>query len=145
MGGLRGHGQWKRLSNNGSTSAGAVANILSFNDIFNADHSHDLSEKRRDAIVSNGCRTLRCGCDPPQMRQLFQNLIGNALKCHRPEHPLVVRVDGDTNPNEPTCRIRVADNGIRFDPKYGDRIFQVFQCLHGHDTVTISLKALVCA
>ncbi|CAN1210610.1 ATP-binding protein [Tumidithrix helvetica PCC 7403] len=67
--------------------------------------------------------------DPPQMRQLFQNLLGNALKFSREGVPPVVTVttavEGDR------VRIEVADNGIGFDQKYRDRIFEVFQRLHG--------------
>src|SRR5262249_7599082 len=74
--------------------------------------------------------------DPTQMRQLFQNLIGNALKFHRPDLPpeVVVRgeiVSSESDSEPPVCRITVSDNGTGFDEKYADRIFQVFQRLHG--------------
>ena len=75
--------------------------------------------------------------DPLQMRQLFQNLIGNGLKFHRPdEKPLVkVFVEKDSSKGdeieEGFCRIAIEDNGIGFDEKYLDRIFTVFQRLHG--------------
>jgi signal transduction histidine kinase len=75
------------------------------------------------------------------MRQLLQNLIGNALKFHRPDVTPVVRVDaqiisgkppqGEPDaPNVKLCRLSVSDNGIGFDEKYLDRIFNVFQRLH---------------
>jgi light-regulated signal transduction histidine kinase (bacteriophytochrome) len=71
--------------------------------------------------------------DPLQMRQLLQNLVGNALKFHRPDEPPVVRVtaavEGDGG--HPQARLVVADNGIGFDMKYVDRIFTPFQRLHG--------------
>ena len=70
--------------------------------------------------------------DPLQMRQLFQNLLSNALKFARPNVPPVVSVHSDILPGErPLCRLRFRDNGIGFDVKYLDRIFQVFQRLHG--------------
>jgi len=69
--------------------------------------------------------------DRTQLRQLFQNLIGNALKFHRKEAPPEVRIDSETDATEGTCRISVADNGIGFDEKYASRIFAVFQRLHG--------------
>jgi signal transduction histidine kinase len=80
--------------------------------------------------------------DPTQMRQLLQNLIGNALKFCRPDQPPVVTVRG--RPLDPPAavsngdaaiptlwRITVQDNGIGFDERYLDRIFGVFQRLHG--------------
>jgi signal transduction histidine kinase len=76
--------------------------------------------------------------EPVQMRQLLQNLISNALKFRKPDVPPMVRVDSeivqtsiDHHPPELICRLTVRDNGIGFDEKYLDRIFQVFQRLHG--------------
>ena len=69
--------------------------------------------------------------DATQMRQLFQNLIGNALKYRSPQHPPVVRVQGELFDNDRQCRITVADNGIGFEMKHAERIFAVFQRLHG--------------
>jgi signal transduction histidine kinase len=73
--------------------------------------------------------------DGPQMRQLFQNLIANGLKFHRPETPPVVRITGGLLPSEDgqpeRCQVTVADNGIGFDNVYAERIFQLFQRLHG--------------
>jgi light-regulated signal transduction histidine kinase (bacteriophytochrome) len=68
--------------------------------------------------------------DETQMRQLFQNLVGNALKFHREGEEPWVKVDvrGDV---DGSCRFVVEDNGIGFDEKYSDRIFGVFQRLHG--------------
>jgi signal transduction histidine kinase len=67
------------------------------------------------------------------MRQLLQNLIGNSLKYRRQGAKPVVKVYGEASEDGggPTCRILVEDNGIGFDEKYLDRIFTVFQRLHG--------------
>jgi len=79
--------------------------------------------------------------DPTQMRQLVQNLIGNALKFHKPdEHPVitvsaeaVADAAGQASGSPATCRLQIKDNGIGFDEKYLERIFGVFQRLHGRD------------
>jgi PAS domain S-box-containing protein len=75
--------------------------------------------------------------DPTQFRQVFQNLIGNALKFQKPEVKPLVEVSGRILPAEDEnselgdrCEIQVRDNGIGFDEKYLDRIFAVFQRLH---------------
>jgi len=70
--------------------------------------------------------------DPLQMRQLLQNLIGNSLKYRREGTKPAVKVYGEVaEDGGPTRRILVEDNGIGFDEKYLDRIFTVFQRLHG--------------
>ena len=80
--------------------------------------------------------------DPVQMRQLFQNLLGNALKYHRDDVTPEVRVEATVleSENYPAngfparlCEITVADNGIGFDEEYAERIFGIFQRLHGRD------------
>ncbi len=68
--------------------------------------------------------------DPTQMRQLFQNLIGNALKFHKNgEKPVIKMLSAITDNGE--LQIVVEDNGIGFEEKYIDRIFAPFQRLHG--------------
>lgn len=72
--------------------------------------------------------------DPLQMRQLLQNLIGNALKFQNGNTtPLIsIRAQSiEANGSGPQCQISVKDNGIGFDEKYIDKIFAVFQRLHG--------------
>ncbi len=70
--------------------------------------------------------------DPSQMRQLLQNLLSNALKFRRDDVASVVRVTGERR-DDGTVTFSVADNGIGFDEKYADRIFKLFERLHGRN------------
>ena len=92
-------------------------------------------------LQDNGGR-VDCGAlpvvaaDATQMRQLFQNLIGNGFKFHAPGTSPVVSVDatvvdGLSDDEAPQCEIVITDNGIGFDEKYQTRIFAPFQRLHG--------------
>lgn len=75
--------------------------------------------------------------DPVQMRQLFQNLISNALKFHKPDEKPVIKIYAQNGAvgaqanSSGYVSLAVEDNGIGFDEKYLDRIFTVFQRLHG--------------
>jgi PAS domain S-box-containing protein len=114
----------------------------------------DLAEVARAAVSDLEERIRRTGGrvevgelpalegEPTQIRQLFLNLIGNGLKFHRAEEPPVVRIHSqrlsqppspaDDQPRVPVWhQLLVEDNGIGFDEKYLERIFEVFQRLHG--------------
>ena len=71
--------------------------------------------------------------DVIQLRQVFQNLLANALKFRSPERLPVVRVSAEPTQLEaaPAWILRFEDNGIGFEPKYGEKIFGPFQRLHG--------------
>jgi len=74
--------------------------------------------------------------DALQMRQILQNLIGNALKFLREGVTPVVQVRSRVymENEQEWCEIRVIDNGIGFEQQYAERIFQIFQRLHGRKT-----------
>lgn len=63
-----------------------------------------------------------------EMHQLLQNLISNALKFNKKDHPVVITVG--CNEQETAYEFFVSDNGIGIDSKYFDKIFQVFQRLN---------------
>jgi len=79
-----------------------------------------------------------------QFRQLLYNLIGNSLKFSVPERRPVIHIESKIddvknlpfeNPRfqEQYCHIIVTDNGIGFEPEYSEKIFEVFQRLHGRN------------
>ena len=103
----------------------------------------DLAEeiKAQDAAVE-----MKELCEVPvisfQFRQLLYNLISNALKFRKPDTSPVIsitsakgygkefapqKLEGD----KMYCRVSIKDNGIGFEPEYNEKIFEVFQRLHG--------------
>ena len=107
-----------------------------------ADVLNDLevSIEEKQARIDVGELPL-IDADALQMRQLFQNLIVNALKFQKPgEAPVVTiscEIETAVNNDLPAvprgsefCRISIRDNGIGFEQKFADQIFVVFQRLH---------------
>ena len=66
--------------------------------------------------------------DRTQLTQLFQNLVGNALKYRSPARPPAIHVSAE--PEGEQWRFAVQDNGIGIEPQYFERIFVIFQRLH---------------
>lgn len=78
---------------------------------------------------------------PGQIRQVFQNLISNALKFSRSNVPPVINVTSeqfreytDMGEEKEYCRILISDNGIGFNEKYLDKIFTIFQRLNSRES-----------
>lgn len=102
----------------------------------------ETTESKKASIQSDPLPTL--SVIPFQFEQLLTNLLSNALKFSKASVPPVIKVtydvvsgneirnvDGDGNTKY--HHLAVSDNGIGFDPQQEDRIFQVFQRLHGKD------------
>lgn len=78
-----------------------------------------------------------------QIRQVFQNIISNAIKFSRPGVQPLIHIHGErvaeravesaAEQDGPYCRITVTDNGIGFDEMYLSKIFVIFQRLHGRN------------
>ena len=79
---------------------------------------------------------------PFQFRQLMQNLLSNSLKFSKENVPSHIKIEAEYKPGShfhlekliddvDYCHIRISDNGIGFDPEYSEKIFEVFQRLHG--------------
>lgn len=92
-----------------------------------------VQEDLRSTIEATGARVLaeslpRVNGDPTQLRQLFQNLVSNGIKFHSAAPPLV---HVTAHRGDHFWRFSVKDNGIGIDPKYAERVFVIFQRLHG--------------
>lgn len=103
----------------------------------------DYLIERKNAIIKTG-ELPTIDSIPSQLRQVFQNLIGNALKFSGNVDVPVIEItseliktkdfNGEVSPDGKFCRITVTDNGIGFDEIYLDRIFIIFQSLNDRQT-----------
>lgn len=104
---------------------------------------NDLELKIEESKTTINCSTIPdIEAYPSQIRQLFSNLINNSIKFKKEHEPPVIsiacdNIDHDEFPNLPLVegrkyvKIRVEDNGIGFDEEFSERIFKIFQRLHG--------------
>lgn len=102
----------------------------------------DLAEPAREAMLDLKALLEESGArvhigelptvqaDPTQLRQLFMNLIGNAVKFRGTQRP---RIEIGAERRGGVWEVRVTDNGIGIDPKYAERVFEVFQRLHSRE------------
>jgi signal transduction histidine kinase len=88
-----------------------------------------VEETGGEIVIPEGLPTVPG--DPTLLQQLLMNLFGNALKFHRPDMPPVVRLGADLRDDE--WEISVSDNGIGIEPEFADKVFVIFQRLHGRD------------
>ncbi|WP_298224045.1 PAS domain-containing sensor histidine kinase [Flavobacterium sp.] len=108
------------------------------------DMSEELEQKHANIEVMGTC-VLKI--IPFQFRQLIYNLVSNALKFAKEDVPPHIKIkavidDGASFNNSKLsketsyCHISVSDNGIGFEQQYSERIFEVFQRLHGRSQYT---------
>ena len=106
-----------------------------------ADLDDTISEKQATIEINNlgSARII-----PFQFRQLFNNLISNAVKFSNTGIPSHIIINSETKkgnelnevtllPEKDYCHISVSDNGIGFEEEYSEKIFEVFQRLHGKE------------
>lgn len=125
-------------------SVSALFQPTDLNEILNevlSDFEYLINDKK--AVIQ--CTPL-CTIDavPSQMRQIFQNLISNALKFSREGVPTIIsikceriaakHIDSEPAAEGDYCRIEVSDNGIGFDESHIDKLFIIFQRLHTRAT-----------
>jgi light-regulated signal transduction histidine kinase (bacteriophytochrome) len=96
----------------------------------------DSLKEKKAKVESGSLPTLYV--NPVLIRPLFYNLISNACKYSKKDEPPVIKIrseytnasNGNGSPNSGYCRIFVEDNGIGFEQKYAEQIFQMFKRLH---------------
>ena len=95
----------------------------------------EIEVEKTGAIITIGDFPMIWGI-PSQMGQLFQNLIGNALKFQKQTESPVINISmdprSDSYKSKSFCRVIISDNGIGFDQRYADEIFVVFKRLHSY-------------
>lgn len=89
----------------------------------------EVAIREAQAVVGSGPLPL-LRADAVQLGQVFQNLVGNAIKFRGSEPP---RVQVSAERSGDRWRFSVSDNGIGFEMQFAERIFQVFQRLHERD------------
>ncbi|MEP7264495.1 MAG: ATP-binding protein [Bacteroidota bacterium] len=116
-------------------------NLSSVIDLVLSDLKEDIQQK--NAIIETN-KIGEVNIIPFQFQQLFYNLISNSLKFSKPEHLLHIIINSTYNKgskldnkkldNEADyCHISFTDNGIGFEPQYNEKIFELFQRLHGRN------------
>lgn len=142
-----------RMQNAAARMQTLIADLLTFSRVISRTEPFvevDLAQVTREVLSDLEVRVEKVGAtvtvgelpkiqaDPMQMRQLLQNLIGNALKFQSPGVKPQVQIaarqiqlsDEYSSGAEAMCELTVQDNGIGFDEKYLEKIFAVFQRLH---------------
>ena len=97
-----------------------------------AARDFDIAIRESGAEVTRGPLPIVPG-DPTQLAQVFQNLIGNAVK-FRSDDPPRVRVEAELK--DDAWLFSVHDNGIGIERRFAERVFEIFQRLHRHDHYT---------
>ena len=129
---------YSRLSDNNSTFE-----MCDLNEIVKGTlEDFELTIKEKNATIQVGELPV-LPVIPGQIRQVFQNLISNALKFSKKNVPPLIRITSQplakrsfmsmTQKDGPFYSITISDNGIGFDPQFSNNIFNLFQRLHSKD------------
>lgn len=96
-----------------------------------ADLHEEIENKKAIIDAENLCS---CTLIVFQIRQLLYNLISNSLKFSNPDQIPYIKISSEIIEKEDAsgkfCHIKIEDNGIGFDQKYAEKIFELFQSLH---------------
>jgi PAS domain S-box-containing protein len=127
-----------------STSVGEQFRIIDLNTLFNeiADQYKDTLEQIPGQLMIDKLPTIKA--IPFQIKQLFYNLVENAVKYRHPNRPLTIKIQADVIQSdvkgvddkfEKYHRVSITDNGIGFDSQYSKKIFEIFQRLQSKSKV----------
>ncbi|MFF1699418.1 CHASE3 domain-containing protein [Streptomyces sp. NPDC058257] len=94
----------------------------------------DASVQDTGALVERPGNLPEIIGDPTLLTMLWQNLVGNAVKFHHPERPPRIRITCEEDESSGTWNLRVTDNGIGIPQEFAEKVFVIFQRLHGRDT-----------
>ncbi len=143
----QGRGYLARVQNGVRRMGGLIDDLLTFSRLARRDlHTRmtDLNRTVTEVIGDLKLEIDRAGgqlevgplptvrCDGGVIGQVFQNLLTNAIKYRRQDGEARIEIGAQEHADE--YLIWVRDNGIGFDMRYHDKIWQVFQRLHGHGT-----------
>ncbi len=148
-----------KIVNSAKRMKALILDVLSYSRLSAANHIFepvDLNEMVKDLledfelIIQEKNAVIRVGNLPRieanrgQVRQVFQNMLSNALKFSKQDIVPVIEISGayleersfEARPQRegPYCLIRIKDNGIGFDQKYQNHIFALFERLHSKDS-----------
>ena len=97
-------------------------------------------DEARAQILYDGLPPVHAGVT--HAIQLFQNLVGNAIKYRKPGQAAFVRITATEEAGE--WIFRVSDNGIGIRPEYQRKIFEAFKRLHGSDIPGVGMGLTIC-
>lgn len=93
----------------------------------------DTSVRDTGALVERPGELPEIVGDPTLLTMLWQNLVGNAVKFHHPERPPRIRITCEEDEGSGTWNFSVTDNGIGIPEAFAEKVFVIFQRLHGRD------------
>lgn len=112
----------------------------------------EVEDDLKDELIKQNGRieimdSFKANVIPFQFRQLIYNLVSNSIKFAKMNEDLLIKFkfeiingfeqkSGRLMTDKTYCHISITDNGIGFDPSYKDRIFEIFQRLHGREEYT---------
>jgi light-regulated signal transduction histidine kinase (bacteriophytochrome) len=137
---------------------GLITGLLTYARATTGQQNHrqliQLGEPLSQALANLDTALAECGAEithdplpsvlanPTQMVQVFQNVLGNALKYRRPDVPPRIHVAVEAGRAEYILAVR--DNGQGFKPEYAERIFGIFKRLHGPSVPGTGIGLAIC-